>query len=125
MYDLGEDHIAPTHNILVMNGLISAFCLGRQSALDLNRGQTTIYVASKDGKVYYQDFTYHLGPRVKKDTLDVEMAQNDNYDMMLTSTVSFNPVLGVKDNDACFALGYSELADLIFMSFQGGLTVAG
>ena len=55
VYNLAEDYIAPTHNILIMNGFISTFSFGKQSMLDINgnRGQTTVYVASKEGKVYY------------------------------------------------------------------------
>ncbi len=52
--------MSPTHNVMIMNGFISDFTFGKTSSVDSsgNRARTTIYVASKSGEIYYQNFTY-------------------------------------------------------------------
>lgn len=54
IYDLGEDLMSPTHNIMIFNGLISDFAFSQNPiTIEPNKAQTTIYGASKAGAVYY------------------------------------------------------------------------
>jgi hypothetical protein len=54
IYDLGEDLMSPTHNIMIFNGLISDFAFSQNHTIvEPNKAQVTIYGASKAGSVFY------------------------------------------------------------------------
>ena len=55
LYDLSEDTISPTHNLMIFNGFINDFTFGKYSIdpIDLNKLKSSIYIASQDGNVYY------------------------------------------------------------------------
>ena len=52
IYDLANDTISPTHNIMIFNGFITDFTFGNCSSKN-GKAQATLYGASKSGAVFY------------------------------------------------------------------------
>lgn len=57
IYDLSEDALSPTHNIMLMNGFITDFTFSSEQLVseggDLNNAKSILYASSKSGRVYF------------------------------------------------------------------------
>lgn len=58
IYDMAEDNICPTHNFMIFSGFISDFSFGSYQIQNGNQAKSAIYVSSKGGSVYFQEFSY-------------------------------------------------------------------
>jgi hypothetical protein len=100
IYDLAQDTLSPTHNIMIFNGFISDFAFSKHAASSNQEGTltSTLYVASKQGSVYYQEITYkafgsHAASSSSAAAEDVKM--KDDCDWMLTDTLAFDSIFNI------------------------------
>ena len=66
IYDLAEDAMSPTHNVMIFNGFISDFTFSTYSVTDQGRALVTMFASSKSGAVYHHEITYTLSSFDKK-----------------------------------------------------------
>ena len=59
IFDLGEDLMSPTHNIMIFNGFITDFAFS-QPMKNGNIAETTVYASSKSGQIFYMPINYKL-----------------------------------------------------------------
>lgn len=125
IYDLAEDTMSPTHNIMIFNGFITDFAFSSYRPTQGDLVETTLYGASKAGSVYYQDITYRLSSFGRKQSEEEKMSC-DNSDLMMTEAVSFLPSLGVRENQSeCHSIHCVAESDLLVMSFSEGVLLIG
>ncbi len=59
IFDMGEDLMSPTHNVMIFNGFITDFAFS-QPVKNENLAETTLYATSKSGQVFFMNINYKL-----------------------------------------------------------------
>jgi len=97
IYDLSQDTLSPTHNIMIFYGFISDFTFSKHATSSSQDGTltSTLYVASKQGSVYYQEITYKAFGSHGASSAAEDVKMKDDCDWMLTETLAFDSIFNI------------------------------
>ena len=101
IYDLAEDTMSPTHNIMLFNGFVSDFTFGpvsQNNKEDTNKASSTLYAASKSGQVYYMPITYNANSFIRRNSKEEKMKIDSDNSYMMVDSLKFDDSFGIEES---------------------------
>lgn len=114
VFNLAEDTLAPTHNIMIFNGFITDFAFSSRRAKQSGH-ETTVFAASNQGILYHQAIEYN--------NTKPEGEKRDDHELMMTEQVALDENYEAKKVQ-CLSV-HCTSSDALLLSLSNGSLLIG